>query len=104
MLLAAQTLLGGLYLAILFGLCLGAVTGAKALYILRRGAQRGPRPPEASDPPGPAGPAVPKKPKPKESDGRAVYYIVEKKRRPPKASYAKPKKIRFEEDGEPNGR
>ena len=102
--LAAQTLLGGLYLAIQFGLCLGAVTGAKALYILRRGAQRGPRPPETADPPGPAGPAVPKKPKPKENDGRAVYYIVEKKRRPPKASYAKPKKIRFEEDGEPNGR
>lgn len=104
MLLAAQTLLGGLYLAILFGLCFGAVTGAKALYLLRRNAQRGPRPPEASGPPEPARPAVPKKPKPKESDGQAIYYIVEKKRRPPRDSYAKPKKIRFEDDGEPNGR
>ena len=66
--------------------------------------QRGPRPPETADPPEAARPAVPKKPKPKESDGRAGYYIVEKKRRPPKASYAKPKKIRFEEDGAPDGR
>ncbi len=81
--LLAPTLIGALYLAILFILCFGAVTGAK---LLRRylAARKKPSPPPAQKP------EQPPPPEPK-----TVYYLVEKKRTAKRAEYKQPKKIDF---------
>lgn len=81
--LLAPTLIGALYLAILFILCFGAVTGAK---LLRRylAARKKPSPPPAQKP------EQPPPPEPK-----TVYYLVEKKRTAKRTEYKQPKKIDF---------
>ena len=81
--LLASTLIGALYLAILFILCFGAVTGAK---LLRRylAARKKPSPPPAQKP------EQPPPPEPK-----TVYYLVEKKRTAKRTEYKQPKKIDF---------
>ncbi len=86
MYLLASTLLGGLYLLILFGLCLGGVVGFKHFRRSLRNARENP-PEEKTQPPQQNTPA----PAPKE-----VYYIVEKKRARSKPSFSQPKKIHFE--------
>ena len=84
--LLAGTLIGGLYLVILFALCFFAVIGWKLLrrYLAER---------KKADPPPPADPPAEKKnppPPPPE-----VYDRVGKKRASKKEQYEKPKEIRF---------
>lgn len=81
--LLAPTLIGALYLAILFILCFGAVTGAK---LLRRylAARKKPSPPPAQ-----------KAEQPPPPEPKTVYYLVEKKRTAKRAEYKQPKKIDF---------
>ncbi len=86
--LLASSLLGGLYLIILFCLCFGLVVGGKLArrYFFEQKSQAPPQP-------------EPKKPddKPAERREQRVYYIVEKKkvRRTPE-KYSEPKRIRFD--------
>ncbi len=83
--LLASSLIGGVYLVILFFLCFAAVAGGKA-------ARRyfGARTRQAEKP------AEPEK-KPEDKPPQRVYYIVEKKRvKRPASKYGEPKKIRFE--------
>ena len=76
----ASTLIGGLYLAVLFALCFGTVVGGKLLRRYLRERKKPPAPPPAAqDAPPP----------------NKVYYLVEKKRVAPKAQYGKPKEIDF---------
>ena len=84
--LLAGTLIGGLYLVILFALCFFAVIGWKLLRRYR--AER-----KKADPPPPADPPAEKKDPPPAP--QKVYYLVEKKRTSKKAQYDKPKEIRF---------
>lgn len=81
--LLAPTLIGALYLAILFILCFGAVTGAK---LLRRylAARKKPSPPPAQ-----------KAEQPPPPEPKTVYYLVEKKRTAKRTEYKQPKKIDF---------
>ena len=86
MYLLASTLLGGLYLIILFGLCFGGVAGVKYLQYIRR--RQASAPPEKKAEP-PKETKQPEKP-------NEIYYIVEKKRARSKQKLSEPKKIRFE--------
>lgn len=77
MYLLSSTLLGGLYLVLLFGLCFATVTGIKAINLeLKR---------NKSQPP-----STPK------SEKTEIYYLVEKKRtkKSPK-TLSEPKQIEF---------
>ena len=82
--LLAPTLIGALYLAILFILCFGAVTGAKLLqrYLAARKKPAPPPPAQKAEQPPP--------PEPK-----TVYYLVERKRTAKRTEYKQPKKIDF---------
>lgn len=81
--LLASTLWGGVYLILLFGICLGSVAGIKLL--LRSAAKK-----RGEEPLPPAKPEPPKEPE-------KIYYIVEKKRTRRKTErYGEPKKIRFD--------
>lgn len=86
--LLANTLVGGLYLILLFALCFSVVVGVKALKIELRNRQR------QKDTPTEAEEEKPDStPKPRE---KKVYYIVEKKRtKSVKQPLGKPKRIEF---------
>ena len=84
--LLAGTLIGALYLAILFALCFFAVIGCKLLRRYLAARKRAAPPPPAEKP------AEEKQPPPAP---QKVYYLVEKKRTSKKAQYEKPKEIRF---------
>lgn len=82
--LLASTLIGGLYLLILFGLCFSVVVGVKAVRIELRNRKKNAEKPEESEKPK----AEPALPKPREKN---VYYIVEKSgRAAPKRRRARP--------------
>ena len=92
-LLSAGAAMGGLYLLLLFGACLGGVAGFR-LYALRRREEREralreewERELESAESAAP--------PPPPNSAPKNVYYIVEKKRTRPRAEYAEPREIKF---------
>lgn len=94
MYLLANTLIGGLYLILLFGLCFSVVVGIKAVRIelknRRKRAETPKEPPADEKKPAPS-PTPPTKPREKK-----VYYIVEKKRtKRTKEQLGKPKRIEF---------
>lgn len=79
--LLSSTLLGGLYLILLFGLCFATVVGIKAvnLELKRKGA-----------------PPQPTQKQPEKAEKTEVYYLVEKKRtKKTKKSLSEPKQIEF---------
>ena len=87
--LLASTLIGGLYLLILFGLCFSVVVGVKAVRIELRNRKKNAEKREEPEKPK----AEPALPKPREKN---VYYIVEKKRtRRAKETTGTPKRIEF---------
>ena len=78
-LLVKNPVFGVFCLVFLFLFCFFAV---HLLIVVKRGLKPAPPPPP---------PEKPKDPKPPEP----VYYIVEKKKRPPKSGYGEPKEFRF---------
>ena len=87
--LLASTLIGGLYLLILFGLCFSVVMGVKAVRIELRNRKKNAEKPEEPEKPK----AEPALPKPREKN---VYYIGEKMRtRRAKETTGTPKRIEF---------
>ena len=93
MYLLATTLLGGLYLVILFGMCLGGVVGIKALNREMRRREKDAK--QDKEPENEAERPAEKKGEPKQKTQK-IYYIVEKKRTKTKSSYGEPKEIKFE--------
>ena len=87
MLLLTNTLIGGVYLILLFVLCFVSVVGIKAIHLeLKR---------RKNSPPAPA-PSEPPKEEPEKPRTREVYYLVEKKKsRRAKSKTETPKRIEF---------
>lgn len=77
--LLASSWLGGVYAALLFAVCFSAVHIIK---LARRGYRDMRKPPEAP---------------PEEKPAEPVYYIVEKKKKRPKAEYSAPKRVTFKD-------
>ncbi len=103
---AASTLLGGVYLLLLFGLCLAAVAGAKAIRLLHRAKGGAKRAEKRRDgpPPADAGKAPKSPAPPAHGQPRTVYYLVEKKRTLPKTGCKPPRAIAFaDKDEQKNG-
>lgn len=91
--LLASTLWGGLYLVILFGLCLAFGIFVRLMRL--RAAAKKQKSEQKSAPALSEKKEEPKKPEEKKE--QRVYYIVEKKRvKKPQTQYFEPKKIRFE--------
>ena len=87
--LLASSLLGGLYLLILSGICFAAVALVRCALLYNAQRKRKPQKEERPAPKPATGEQTPEK--------QRVYYIVEKKRvSRSRAKYAEPKKIRFE--------
>ncbi len=79
MYLLSSSLLGGLYLILLFGLCFATVTGIKAIRIELKKNKTPPPPPE-------------------KTEKTEIYYLVEKKRtKKPKKRLSEPKQIEFKD-------
>ena len=100
--LLASSLLGGLYLMILFGLCFALVTGVRCARLydkMRRSRAAESKEEKDEKAAQPAKSAAEKSSQEKagKKKEQRVYYIVEKKRASrPRPKYSEPKKIRFE--------